>query len=52
MSRLMECVPNFSEGNNQEVRRQGGWLGAAHGAQGEERGLLGVQLGVNFSQKG
>lgn len=39
MSRLVECVPNFSEGNNQEVRC---W-GAAQGA----RGLLGAGLGVS-----
>lgn len=35
MSRLVECVPNFSEGNNQEVRGpwERGRLGAAQGAQ-------------------
>lgn len=25
MSQLVECVPNFSEGNNQEVRLLWGW---------------------------
>lgn len=34
MSQLVECVPNFSEGNNQEVRC---W-GAKHVAQGREKG--------------
>lgn len=39
MSRLVECVPNFSEGNNQEVRCRG----AAQGA----RGLLGAGSGAS-----
>lgn len=35
MSQLVECVPNFSEGNNQEVS-----AGAAgHRAWGEEEGV-------------
>lgn len=45
MSRLVECVPNFSEGNNQEVRCQGG---SARGVGQGARGPLGVGLGVSY----
>ena len=27
MAKLVECVPNFSEGNNKEVREHMEWLG-------------------------
>ena len=42
MSQLVECVPNFSEGKNQEVRHLGRW-GAVQGAQGKENA---AQCGV------
>lgn len=50
MSRLVECVPNFSEGNNQEVRCQGDRWGAAQGARSQSSAPCG--FGTIFSQKG
>ena len=50
MSRLVECVPNFSEGNNQEVRAWGR-PGQCKGL-GARRAWLGVGSGDCLFWKG